>query len=132
MFWCLLPALGVLNASPTGELRGEARYPACMPPRITVCAELVSGGPLICAATDEQGRYRLTVPAGTYYVFAKAEEFLLERAYFTRAVLCGLDVECKDHTRIPVEVGAGRILTGVDPADWYERATDSVPWPPRV
>ena len=132
MFWPLLPVLGALNAFPTGELRGEARYPTCMPPRIIVCAEPVSGDQLMCTATDAQGRYRLTVPHGTYYVFAKADEFLRERAYFTRAVPCGLAVECTDHTKIPVHVGAGRILTGIDPADWFGPATDDVPRPPRV
>ena len=86
----------------------------------------------MCTSTDAAGRYQLTVAQGTYYVFAKADEFLLERAYFTRAVACGLAVECRDHSKIPVQVGAGHILKGIDPADWFGPATEEAPRSPRV
>ena len=132
MFWPFLTLMGALNPFVTGELRGEVRFPSCTPPRITVCAEPVSGGKLSCTATDARGHYRLRVSHGRYYVFARADEFLQSRAYFTRAVQCGLDIVCTDHAKIPVQVDAGQIATGVDPADWFGSATDDVTRKPRA
>lgn len=38
---------------------------------------------------------------------------------YSQGVPCGLSVECTDHSLITVEVLAGQVTGGIDPADWY-------------
>lgn len=38
---------------------------------------------------------------------------------YTRAVACGLNVGCDDHTLLPVTVQSGKETTGVKVTDWY-------------
>lgn len=106
----------------SGALTGELRYPGCeVPGDLEVCAE--QDGVVTC--TDElkleDGKltYRLEVPAGTYRIFSRTESMLPNvRAYYTSAVLCGLDVTCTDHAPIPVVVRPGELRAAVHPSDW--------------
>ena len=112
----------------TGTVRGRIRYPACMGPPgdAIVCAEPTAGGMATCAPVAWSTRasgydYRLELPAGDYYVYTRTESMMPGyRAYFTRAVTCGLHTECADHTPIVVSVAPGRVVGDVDPADWYD------------
>jgi hypothetical protein len=112
-----------------GLIEGRATYPACIPPAdLEVCAEKVDARDRICttdfAWTPEGAAFLMDVPAGTWLVYATAKTDLPGvRAYYSRAVVCGLGVECEDHTPIPVEVRAGGIVSDVRPSDWY------TPWP---
>jgi hypothetical protein len=58
------------------------------------------------------------VPLGRYRVLAyRSENFA---GGYTRAVPCGLTINCVDHTLIPVDVAARQHVTGIDPADWQQ------------
>ncbi len=48
---------------------------------------------------------------------------------YTKAVPCGLAVECADHSLIDVAVAGGQHVSGVDPADWYARTGTFQPFP---
>jgi hypothetical protein len=50
-------------------------------------------------------------------------------AAYTKAVPCGLTVNCTDHTLVPVHISAGATVTGIDPSDWA-RAPDAYPLVP--
>lgn len=41
---------------------------------------------------------------------------------YTKAVPCGLSVNCTDHSLIPVAVESGKTATGVEVKDWYAPA----------
>jgi len=53
---------------------------------------------LLCDLLDPSGR-----PSGGY----------------TIAVLCGLTVDCTDHSLVPIPVAGGLEVSDIDPADWY-------------
>ena len=99
-------------------------YPSeVIPPELEVCAEEPRG--VVVACTDEHLRqndaemYRLVVPAGSYYIFARLPYADANRAYFSEFVRCGLSAGCPSHERILVNIAAGQTITGIDPHDWY-------------
>ena len=64
-------------------------------------------------------RYRIEgVLPGTYTVYAWLDDGELGGSY-SKAVPCGLSVDCTDHSLIPVTVNAGQDVTGIDACDWY-------------
>jgi hypothetical protein len=120
-------------AQQTGVITGALSYPSDFDfPRMIVCAEAVDSRRIHC--TDKrvvQRRrkrlgYKLTVPAGSYYVFAtivNGEEPVDwtrgYKAYYSEFVKCGLSVKCSSHEPIKVTLRAGQTLAGIDAADWY-------------
>jgi hypothetical protein len=119
------------SATPTtkGIISGNIGYPAGSSPAQTVCAVGVSSGVKYCA--DQPGgntlAYSLSVPAGTYYVYASLKtaqgDFTTSyKAYYNQYVKCQTEGNCAPglHTQyVPVTVKAGGTVTGVDPTDWY-------------
>ena len=78
--------------------------------------------------------YRLTaVVPGDYFVFSVTRETTSWDprgsssphfgAAYTKAVLCGLTLACTDHSVVPVHVGQGETVSGIDPGDWYTPAS---------
>lgn len=134
----LLPrALGAPNAPlvTPGAIEGHVHYPACFgpPEDLEICAEALGGGAEACTgeltATRAGFRYRLEVPPGRYLVYATTEEMPGRRAYFSRHVVCGLSVDCRDHTPVPVHVEPGETVTGIDPDDWFGPPEPTPPLP---
>lgn len=111
-----------------GIIEGSLSYPdEVIPEELQVCAVPVGGNGSVC--TVEQLRddrftyglgYNLEVPEGDYFVYAYLpSDETGAKAYYTEFVECGMDeVECLSHKKVVVEVGAGGVVTGVDPADW--------------
>lgn len=117
----MLPAAllaALISAPPSGQIAGEVHYPGCAAPAdLEVCAER-EDGTRACTRVDRKGRYRLSVPAGAYQVYAEAPLTLPgKRAYFSAAVQCGQTVDCADHTPVEVAVKA-KAKVVADPADW--------------
>jgi hypothetical protein len=52
-------------------------------------------------------------------------------AGYTKAVPCGLSVECADHSLLPVHVVASARTTNIDPNDWYAPDTSAYPLVPQ-
>ena len=122
-----------LPAQGTGSIAGALSYPSDFDfPRMLVCAEAVNSKSIHC--TDKRIRnrrsnkltYKLTVPAGSYFVFATivngeepAQDYRGYKAYYSEFVKCGLSVNCPSHEPVKVTVRAGQTLSGIDPGDWY-------------
>lgn len=126
----LVASLGI-NAE-LGTIRGHVHYPGCFPPNdLTVCAEPVGRGRTRCTrpiVSEVEITYQLRVPPGRWLVYSTAESMLGDRrAYFSRAVPCGLSIHCHDHTPIPVDVSRGQTVTGVDPDDWWAHEDRDIP-----
>lgn len=112
------------TTSATGAISGRLSYPSEFLPGQAIYAIPVSGpGYYKVESVAYQGRYTiLSVPPGDYFVFAVARFGSAQdrfRAGYTKAVPCGLDAGCTDHSAIPVHVDAGRTTPGIDPSDWY-------------
>jgi len=106
---------------PVGAIAGALTYPGSyLPEDMEVCAENQASGEISCKGGFEGDAYVMDLPAGRYHVWAQSADFGADyRAYYSRAVECGLSVECADHTPVTVEVEAGEASADIDPADWY-------------
>lgn len=111
----------------TGTIKGTASYPSeRLPEDEEVCAQPVNdpSAEPICINVGKQQtiNYVLTVPEGTYYVYAKTAQLSGYKAYYNEFVTCGLSADCSESThlqQIPVNVTAGAVVENVDPGDWY-------------
>jgi hypothetical protein len=116
---------------PTGVIEGSLGYPASgIPPDLYVCAINVSTDQEFCTherLTDPRFLYdvgyELTVPAGSYQVYATLPNGLA-RGYYTELAKCGGGPECQSHDILTVTVAPDKRLTQVDPIDFYG------PWQP--
>ncbi len=109
-----------------GIIEGSLSYPSeKIPENMRICAENIKTNKKYCS--DEHidnskytyGKgYALIVPPGEYYVFTKVENIDCY-AYYSEFVTCGLTVDCSSHKPIKVSVNEGKIVTGIDPIDWY-------------
>ncbi len=112
--------------SETGRVEGALRFPACFPPEdLEVCAERLDGRIVRCQPAAL--RYSLSLPEGEYRIFSRARSQSERRAYYSKAVACGLRVQCRDHTPLVVSVRSGRPLRSIDPADWFGAPRQSAP-----
>ena len=114
-----------------GSISGKLSYPSEFLPPMRVCAISVDGGSRFgCVITRENQRaYRIdNLAPATYYVLAYVTDAGVHATgAFTRAVRCGAgQPRCTDGSLIPVTLGEGNSITGVDPGDFYS-ASDG--WP---
>jgi hypothetical protein len=119
-----------MTAQGTGSIAGALSYPSDYDfPRMLVCAEAVNLKSIHC--TDKRIRnrrsgkftYRLSVPAGSYFVFATivngeepAEGYRGYKAYYSEFVKCGLSVNCPSHEPVKITVRAGQLYQVLTPA----------------
>ncbi len=109
---------------------GQLSYPSeGIPPLKVVAFDVITQAPAASVETEAgQSTYSLSVPDGIYYVVAYTLDGQLAGGY-TTAVLCGLSVECTDHSLLPVPAANGTATDGIDPADWYAPAGSFPPAP---
>lgn len=118
-----------------GTITGSLGYPSDFIPPLEVCAENTKTKEEFCTYENIEGSeflysvgYVIKVPAGTYNVYAQLtdpktmgsdfdEDF---EAYYSKFVTCGMDISCKSHKKIDVEVIGGEVSSNVDPLDWYD------------
>lgn len=125
----VLACLLALVASPAraddlgtgGTIHGAVNYPSDhVPPLLVYAIDTATGtGYYVATAADQRTFTMVGLPPGTYHVLARTQGSPVLRAGYTAAVLCGLTVECTDHTLLPVTVTAGAATGGVDVFDWY-------------
>jgi hypothetical protein len=116
---------------PTGSIAGKVGFPAEGIPPMTIAAISVDTGRSRTYSVHtirNQSPYTIKgVAAGTYQVFTvpsdgfgpPPQHFL---GAYTKAVPCGLDISCADHTPLPVTVSAGQAITGISVTDFYAAA----------
>ncbi len=123
------PTLKVPDIELPGTISGDLSYPSEYLPPMKVVAFRVDNGQLtgdykLIETTGDVGVYVITgLEPGTYWVVAYSNENPGQATTlgggYTRAVPCGLTVECEDHSLIDIVVNSGSIVTDIDPADWY-------------
>ena len=132
--WYFLAAPKELATREPGSISGHTTYPSDGIPPLRVCAEDVSTGTTVkCVDTLEQSDpkgplpvFRIVLMPGRYFVYATLIDpaaLGLEdagTAYYSEFVRCGMKYECKDHTRIPIDVGSGQDVVDIIPGDWYQ------------
>lgn len=104
-----------------GSIEGTLGYPAGGIPKLEVYAFNSSNmkNYFMIETAVNQTSFEITgVLPGTYYVVAYPTDYSISGAY-TKMVPCGLSVDCKDHSMIPVTVKAGEVTKGVEVKDWY-------------
>ncbi len=117
-----------------GIIDGSLSYPSDFIPEMGVCAKNKKTKEEFCTyemIEDEKYMYgfgySIKIPAGTYNVYAQltdpkstgAELDKNYKAYYSKFVTCGMDVECKSHKPIDVKVNGGKTIFNIDPQDWY-------------
>lgn len=119
----------------TGSLSGHLGYPSeAIPPLRVVAFNSNSDKFYYVETIYNQSTYQISgLPAGTYHVVA----YTLGGGSFpaglaggyTQATLCGLSVNCTDHSLAPVSVAAGQDTTDINPNDWYAKDDAFPPMP---
>jgi hypothetical protein len=129
-----LPAPGSAEESPIVDLdsaiSGHLSYPSeGIPPLRVVAFDIETQEAIASLETEaNQAAYSLPVPPGAYYVVAYTLDGQLAGGY-TAAVVCGLTVECTDHSLLPVMAAPGFAMDSIDPGDWYAPAGSFPPMP---
>lgn len=116
------------EGSNTGIIEGSLGYPSeNIPSEMMICAENIFTSESFCTNKHIKGPkyifqrgFKLSVPEGQYFVYAKIPESDY-KAYYSDFITCGLKDSCRSHDPIIVEVKKGQTVMGVDPYDWYAR-----------
>lgn len=120
------PWQGTKPLESKGAIEGSLGYPSeKIPEDMRICAEDIKTAKKYCSDkhindskyTYGKG-YKLFIPSGDYYIFAKVEN-IDQYAYYSEFVTCGLSADCSSHKPIKVSIEEGEFVTGVDPIDWY-------------
>jgi hypothetical protein len=112
--------------SRAGGISGSLGYPSEFLPGEAVYAIALDGKSYYkVESASYQSHYTMQgVEPGYYFVYAVsrwpvASPPVRFGAGYTKAVPCGLQAGCDDHSPIPVRVKARTIVTGIAPTDWY-------------
>jgi len=115
----------IASPSPQGTIQGQLSFPSEFLPKQRICAVDVNTTTELCTETYEGNTYTLSVPAGTYHVYAMVlptpDTPSIGKAYYSEFVTCGLLATCPSHEPINVTVEAGETTTNVNPGDWYNQ-----------
>lgn len=107
---------------PAGAISGNLGYPSSyIPPLVIVATNANTAQWYYIATAENTVAYTFTdLPPGEYTVIAYvAGESTDYGGGYTMAVLCGLSVDCTDHSLIPVIVTSGQTTPGINLTDWY-------------
>lgn len=63
--------------------------------------------------------YDVTVPAGTYQIWATTRQMPGVRAYYDEFVRCGMTVRCKSKAPITIRVRKGQTASGIKVGDFW-------------
>ena len=110
----------VVETEKTGNIKGTLGYPSEGIPPLEVYAISTtdSSNYFFIKTSQNQNSFEIEdVDPGTYYVLAYSESNFA--GGWTKAVPCGLSVDCNDHSLTPVVVKAGVTTSGIELKDWY-------------
>jgi hypothetical protein len=137
-----VPSVAVTDSSVIpGSIAGKLSYPGESLPPLRIVAfreeKSVKTKSYQFVEVFNQATYQINnLKPGTYWVIAypitPAKQIPpgLEGG-FTKAVACGLSVNCTDHTLVEVQVKPGQVTNHIDPGDWYA-PTGSYPKDPTL
>jgi len=111
-----------------GTAAGKICYPSEFIPAMTAYfTNITNGENTELQISENQSDYQIELVPGRYIVFAYPE--VGNGGSYSRAVPCGLTVECTDHTTLAFVVRPGETTSGIDICDWY--SPESVPPNPK-
>jgi len=120
------------SPSPTpleNNVLGKICYPGESIPAMTAYFENTETEALVeLPIAPGQDSYEVKLDSGTYIAYAWLPDFS-QGGLYSRAVPCGLNEECTDHTLLPFTVKQTEITQGIDLCDWYA-GPFNVPYPP--
>lgn len=120
-----------------GKITGKLTYPSDgIPTDMVLCVTVTSlyAEPTYCsndgAARLRQAKiafklnyraasYTISLPAGSYYVYAMTSEMPGVKAYYDELIKCGIRVECKSKEPILIKVKAGKTRSGITVGDFW-------------
>jgi len=112
----------------TGSISGDQlTFPGPGVPALRIYAVRIGAPSAFCSVTTvtNQRSYMIGgLPAGDYNVIAYPASGMHLAGGYTKAVPCGLQASCSDHSLLPVVVREGQSVTNIQPNDWY---TTSLP-----
>ena len=119
----------LLTPTPAPNVSGKVCYPAeGVPAMNAYFQETTTNGVVELPIATNQTSYKINLPQGTYIAYAWMPDFSLGGLY-SKAVPCGLNASCNDHSPLPFTVTTGDTLTSIDLCDWYA-GPFNVPYPP--
>lgn len=110
----------VVEKNEKGSIKGTLGYPSEGIPPLEVYAISTTDNSnyFFIKTSQNQNSFEIEdVDPGTYYVLAYSESNFA--GGWTKAVPCGLTVDCNDHSLTPVVVKAGVTTSGIELKDWY-------------
>lgn len=136
LLFVALFGLTVSAQSQTGKITGKLTYPGEGIPRdLVLCVKNTQQEPTFCSNTPASklreakivfklnyrlASYDISLPGGTYYLYAATNEMRGHRAYYNDFVRCGMSVDCKSKKPIAVTVKAGQIVRGITVGDFWD------------
>ncbi|MDH5508693.1 MAG: carboxypeptidase-like regulatory domain-containing protein, partial [Anaerolineae bacterium] len=107
-------------ASTLGAISGTLGYPSEAIPALRIVAFNLDSGYWYYVNTNRGASSYVIddLPPGNYHVVAYTLAAGLSGGY-TQYVLCGLSVNCSDHSLITVVVTGGQTTENINPIDWY-------------
>ena len=115
-------------AGGTGSISGDQlTFPGPGVPALRIFAVRIGAPSAFCSVTTvtNQRSYVISgLPAGDYNVIAYPASGMHLAGGYTKAVPCGLQASCSDHSLLPVALRDGQSVTNIQPNDWY---TTSLP-----
>ena len=108
----------VATSTGVASITGTLSYPSELIPALVVVAYRQGTTEYYTITTvNGQGTYQIdNIPPGTYHVVTYYNNMA---AGYSQAVLCGLRVDCTDHSLIDVIVNSGNPTSHINPNDWY-------------
>jgi len=103
-----------------GSISGSLSFPSeYIPPLRVIAFNINTGYYYYVITVQNQSSYSIEgLPPGFYHVVAYTLDNTGSAGY-SQAVLCGLSVNCNDHSLIDVKVESNSKTKNVDPGDWY-------------
>lgn len=106
----------------TGSIKGVVGYPSeGIPPMDVYAVSTADSSKYYQMKTAMNlGEFTITdVDPGTYVLFAYPQNSSTSVGGYSKAVACGLSVDCKDHSLVEVSVKANETVGSVEIRDWY-------------
>jgi hypothetical protein len=117
-----------VGAGGTGSISGDQLgFPGPGVPALRIYAVLNGAPGAFCSVSTVNNQRSYVIgglPAGDYNVIGYPANGSHLAGGYTRAVSCGLQASCTDHSLLPVVVHNGQAVTNIQPNDWY---TTSLP-----
>lgn len=115
-----------------GAITGTTGYPSQGIPPLEIFAFKAGDHSVYFKITTQTNQQSFTIDSvspGSYVLVAYPTDTSELAGGYTKAVACGLSVECTDHSLIEVQVTAGQTTSGVEIKDWYAPAGQFPPKP---